>query len=990
MSILRSARSPAIAVRVALASSVRPFSAAALLRSAAKPLPKRNWAAPAPPTASTNAAQSGAAQPFKAREWSAPAPTPPAKSTNASQPGSGQPLKAREWGAPAPTPSAQSANDSQSGAGKSFKARDWGAAAPTPVKSRDWGSGGGSSGGTRDDRRLGGGVGSRNNNARNDRQNDRRNDRANGAARKDSHQRGSNPALQSGVSGNPRKRFRDGNANGGERGSQQQNRNNFNPQSAPAPRDWSSPRGTPNNAAKDNTQASGPDRSAAPPQDGAGSSGAVADAGSVSDYDGAGYDGGEDDSDWHSRRKPRRESRSLLHQPDGGYELPPTHHHSTKGGKVKLSREDRERSSRSWAFEDEDPAEIEAYEEAQRMEREKKERQAQKAALRARQLKDEMEKSVFIPSSITVSQLADKFGVKLIHLIRKMNQVGMPENHRRADYLLNSDEAGNLAIEFDLNPIIDEDKGFDIFPEPEGDLSECPLRPPVVTIMGHVDHGKTTLLDSLRHTSVAAGEAGGITQHIAAFSVPLSSLMKGSDVPKGATITFLDTPGHAAFTGMRARGAMVTDLIVLVVAADDGVMPQTKEVINLVHAAGDSVGLVVAINKCDKPMIDIERVKSNLGTEGILLEEDGGEIPSVRVSGLTGMGLDDLMETLSTLAEVRDLRARKQGKAEGYVLESHVDKGKGTITTVLVTRGTLKSGSIIVAGNTWAKVRQMTDSSGRSIRVATPGMPVTLTGWKDVPTAGDQMLEAPNEDRAKKCVANRLRDDERRAMAVDVQEVNARREEDRKLHDIEVEVKRQAKEDGSNVKEAVAAARRNAAAAAEVGRKELRIVIKGDVTGTVEAVVGSLKDIGNKEAGVKIVQTGVGNVCESDIDFAEATGAMVVGFNVECPRPMKSLAASGGVPVHCDSVIYRLIESVKTSVAALLPPKIEYRVTGEALVQQLFEIKISRKENKVIAGCKVANGVISKNEGVRVLRGTDREIVFEGKCNAIMTWGRTL
>lgn len=501
--------------------------------------------------------------------------------------------------------------------------------------------------------------------------------------------------------------------------------------------------------------------------------------------------------------------------------------------------------------------------------------------------------------------------------------------------------------------------------------------------MGHVDHGKTTLLDSLRNTQVAAGEAGGITQHIAAFSVPLTSLMKGADVSKDATVTFLDTPGHAAFTGMRARGALVTDLIVLVVAADDGVMPQTKEVIELVKAAGDSVGLVVAINKCDKPMIDIDRVKSNLGAEGILLEEDGGEVPSVRVSGLTGMGLDDLMETLSTLAEVRDLRARSEGKAEGYVLESHVDKGQGVITTVLVTRGTLMSGASIVAGNTWARVRQMTDSNGRSIRKATPGMPVTLTGWKSVPTAGDMLLEAPNDDRAKKAITNRLRDAERRAMAKDVEQVNERREQDRARAELEAAAVAAAVEKGINVTQALHAARRASEAAASTGYQELRLVIKGDVTGTIEAVVGSVQDIGNKEAGVKIVHTGVGDVSESDIDFAEATGATVIGFNVQCPRPMKTLAASGGVPVHCDSVIYRLIETVRQRVSALLPPKIEYRTTGEATVQQIFEITLDKKKTKKIAGSKVTNGVISKNEGVRVLRGPNRDIIFEGEIDTL-------
>lgn len=498
--------------------------------------------------------------------------------------------------------------------------------------------------------------------------------------------------------------------------------------------------------------------------------------------------------------------------------------------------------------------------------------------------------------------------------------------------------------------------------------------------MGHVDHGKTTLLDALRHTSVAAGEAGGITQHIGAFSVPLSSLMK--DVTDSdATITFLDTPGHAAFTGMRARGASVTDLVVLVVAADDGVMPQTKEVINLVQKEGDNVGLVVAINKCDKPQIDVDRVKSGLGSEGIILEEDGGDVPSVRVSGLAKLGLDDLVETLATLAEVRDLRARTEGKAEGWVLESNVDKGLGTVATVLVTRGTLRPGSNIVAGTTWAHIRKMTDSTGKPVDEAGPGTPVSVTGWRDVPTAGDQLLEAPSEAKAKMCIDNRLRDLERKALAADAEVINIRRQEDRLRLEAERAEMAVAKESGLNVQQALYTARKAAEEASSSGRKELRLIIKADVSGTVEAVVGSLSAIGNKEAGVKIIHTGVGEVSESDIMLGDAAEGTVIGFNVECPRAIQSAASDAGVPVVVDSVIYRLIENVRGRVAALLPPRIETRVTGEATVHQIFPLKSGRKLIKNIAGCKVMNGTISKMEKVRVLR--NREVVFEGNMDTL-------
>mgnify|MGYP002718888059 CR=1 FL=1 len=407
-------------------------------------------------------------------------------------------------------------------------------------------------------------------------------------------------------------------------------------------------------------------------------------------------------------------------------------------------------------------------------------------------------------------------------------------------------------------------------PEKPGQV--YPLRPPVVTIMGHVDHGKTTLLDALRNTAVAAGEAGGITQHIGAFSVPLKSLLPADAPPTDATITFLDTPGHAAFTGMRARGASVTDIVVLVVAADDGVMPQTKEVIELVKAEGDNVGLVVAINKIDKLGIDLERVRSELLTENVYLEEDGGDVQSVKVSGLSRIGLDDLVETLSTLAELRELRARRDGKAEGWVLESNIDRGIGRVATVLVTRGTLKVGAVVVAGQTMCKVRRMTDHTGKTVTSAGPGTPVVVTGWKEIPKAGDELLEAPNgEAEAKKVVANRIAQEERKKLLADTEVINVKRREDRDRLDAEHEEEEAIRKAGGNVFEAkLAASRRAAAKARENEFKELRVVIKGDVSGTVEAVEGVLSGIGNKEAGVKIISTGVGEVTESDIAMAEA------------------------------------------------------------------------------------------------------------------------
>ncbi|GMK56640.1 hypothetical protein CspeluHIS016_0304800 [Cutaneotrichosporon spelunceum] len=681
------------------------------------------------------------------------------------------------------------------------------------------------------------------------------------------------------------------------------------------------------------------------------------------------------DEDGRGRRRQQAASRSLLHSHREDPELPATHHHGAKDKKKKGERFNK----REWVLDEENDADLAEMDALKRMQEEKAARVRAKAASEARKAREALEKDVYIPGNISVAQLADKFGVKVIHLQRKMVELGMGEEMRGSAFLLNVDDATSLALEYNLNPVIDSDRGYDIYPEPEDDLSKCPLRPPVVTIMGHVDHGKTTLLDALRHTSVAAGEAGGITQHIGAFSVPLSSLQKDAD--SDATITFLDTPGHAAFTGMRARGASVTDLVVLVVAADDGVMPQTKEVINLVQKEGDNVGLVVAINKCDKPQIDVAKVKAGLGAEGIILEEDAGEVPSVRVSGLARLGLDDLVETLATLAEVRDLRAREDGKAEGWVLESHVDKGLGTVATVLVTRGTLRDGAPIVAGKTWARVRTMMDSTGHPVTEAGPGTPVSVTGWRDVPIAGDQLLEAPSEAKAKSCIDNRLRDEQRKQLAEDAEVINIRRQEDRlRLEAERVEVKA-AKEAGVSVQQALHNARRAAAEASESGRKELRLIIKADVSGTVEAVVGSLSAIGNKEAGVKIVHTAVGNVTESDVMLGDAADGTVIGFNVECPRAIQSAASDAGVPVITDGVIYRLIDNVRARVAALLPPRIETRVIGEATVSMIFPIKSGRKVVKNIAGCKVMNGTVSKMDKVRVLR--DREVVFEGPMDTL-------
>ncbi|QRV90039.1 Elongation factor Tu GTP binding domain [Ceratobasidium sp. AG-Ba] len=487
--------------------------------------------------------------------------------------------------------------------------------------------------------------------------------------------------------------------------------------------------------------------------------------------------------------------------------------------------------------------------------------------------------------------------------------------------------------------------------------------------MGHVDHGKTTLLDTLRSASVAAGEAGGITQHIGAFSVPIQS----SSTTGPRTVTFLDTPGHAAFSAMRARGAGVTDIVVLVVAADDGVMPQTKEVIELARrGAAEGEGglqLVVAINKCDKPG---DKVKKALLAEGVQLEEFGGDVPAVEVSGLTGAGLDTLTETLSTLAEMAELRAEVDIRAHGRVLESRVDKGRGPVATVLIQRGSLKAASALVAGTSWARVRQMTDDKGRPVSVAKPGDAVTVAGWKEVPSAGDEVLQVETEDAAKRAVVNRKRVQESRALAEDVERINEKRRADKILEEQE----RSNEEDGDT-----AVPNGVQAESTDPEVKELRLVIKGDVSGSIEAVAGALCGIGNKIAKVKIVSQSVGEISESDITLAKAVDGMIVGFNVNAPSKIHQLAERQGVPVLIEGIIYKLMDEIKKRVIALLPVTYEQRVLGEATVQEIFTISLKGRATTNIAGCRIVNGVIAKNAKARVMR--DGVEVYDGSIESL-------
>lgn len=640
-----------------------------------------------------------------------------------------------------------------------------------------------------------------------------------------------------------------------------------------------------------------------------------------------------------------------------------------------------------------------------------------------------LERNIFLPSVISVVMLATRMEKKLRAVQQVMTDLGMQDT--RPDLMLKFEDAEMIAAELNVVAIPNKDASFDIYPRPPPSSPEaaaaCPLRPPVVTIMGHVDHGKTTLLDKLRSTSVAQGEAGGITQHIGAFSVPISGREQDRGKKKGykgiQTITFLDTPGHAAFTAMRSRGAMVTDIVVLVVAADDGVMPQTREVIQLVKNANadmdssdagqQAVQLVVALNKVDKPDADPERVKRELLAAGVELEELGGDIPCVHVSGKTGKGLDELEETVATLAELADLRAERVGLPEGYVIESKVDKSRGNVATVLIKRGVLEKSSCVVAGTAWCKVRQILHSSGRPLAKALPGDPVLVTGWRELPTAGDMLLGGSDEQSCKKATENRKQLLKQKRLMEDVEQINEARRVKAELEEAEARrefeerrrrrAARLAADDGKDPMAVLAALDGNAPAVdadaeAELveqdstdgatgeasTRKLLNVIVKADFSGTVEAVVGAISSIGNAEAGVKIVSATVGEPSESDVAKAAALSATIIGFNV---TPSKSVLQSAAraqpnpVPIIVSDVIYRLMETVSSHVSALLPPLTEARVHGEATVSQIFDINVKGKTYKKIAGCKVTNGTIAKSNSVRVLRGTAREEVYRGKLD---------
>ncbi|XP_046658035.1 translation initiation factor IF-2, mitochondrial-like [Daphnia pulicaria] len=500
---------------------------------------------------------------------------------------------------------------------------------------------------------------------------------------------------------------------------------------------------------------------------------------------------------------------------------------------------------------------------------------------------------------------------------------------------------------------------------PPAKTSDCVPRHPVVTIMGHVDHGKTTLLDSLRHTRVVDGEFGGITQHIGAFEVCLDN---------GEMITFLDTPGHAAFTAMRSRGAHVTDIVVLVVAADDGVMEQTRESIRLANEA--KVPIIVAINKVDKREADIARTKNMLMAQGLVLEEAGGDVQTVAVSALKGTGLQELIETINTQATLLDLKADPKGLVEATVIESRTDPFRGKLSTAIIQRGTLRKGSILVAGTAWAKVRSMFDDQGKPIQQAPPSTPVEIVGWKDLPSAGDEIFEVETERRAHEVISFRQSLKSKEKLDDDLVVIQQKVEE----HLKDYKVKLGEKQRMGKMRYKIRGIRPRATKEISAGPK-LSIIIKGDVDGSVEALLDVLDSYQSEKCTLDLIHYGVGPITESDIKLAEPFNAIVYAFNTGVAQPnVRQLAKLQKVQIKDYNIIYRLFDDLRSEMEKLLPPTEAEEIIGEANVLQEFIVTEGRHKLPV-AGCRCVKGMLKKAAFFRLIRGEDS--IYEGRAASI-------
>ncbi len=561
----------------------------------------------------------------------------------------------------------------------------------------------------------------------------------------------------------------------------------------------------------------------------------------------------------------------------------------------------------------------------------RKQERARQKAMGAPVEREKVIRDVQLPEAIMVSELANRMAERVADVVKSLMQMGMMVTQNQT---IDADTAELIIEEFGhkVTRVSDSDVE-DVIKEVEDSDDDLQPRPPVITIMGHVDHGKTSLLDAIRDARVVAGEAGGITQHIGAYQVKTDG---------GTTLTFLDTPGHAAFTSMRSRGAQVTDIVVLVVAADDAVMPQTIEAIN--HAKAAEVPMIVAINKIDKPEANPDKVRTDLLQHEVIVEKMSGEVQDVEVSAVTGQGLDELLEAIALQAEILELKANPDRAAQGAVIEAQLDVGRGPVATVLVQNGTLRQGDIFVVGEQYGKVRALINDKGDRVKEAGPSVPVEVLGLNGTPEAGDVLNVTETEAQAREIAAYReqaAKDKRAAAGAATTLE----------------QLMQKAKED-ENV-------------------AELPILVKADVQGSAEAIVQAMEKIGNDEVRVRVLHSGVGAITETDIGLAEASGAPVMGFNVRANASARNTANQKGVEIRYYSVIYDLVDDVKAAASGLLSAEIREKFIGYAEIREVFKVTGVGK----VAGCLVTEGVARRSAGVRLLR--DNVVIHEGTLKTL-------
>jgi translation initiation factor IF-2 len=546
--------------------------------------------------------------------------------------------------------------------------------------------------------------------------------------------------------------------------------------------------------------------------------------------------------------------------------------------------------------------------------------------------KEKLVREVTVPETITIQELANRMSERAVDVIKLLMKQG---HMAQINDVIDADTAQLLAEELghSVKRVAEADVEEGLFDAADDPAALVP-RPPVVTIMGHVDHGKTSLLDAIRSTDVAAGEAGGITQHIGAYQVTS---------PSHGKVTFIDTPGHAAFTAMRARGAKVTDIVVLVVAADDGVMPQTVEAIH--HAQAAHVPMIVAINKIDKADAKPERVRSELLQHEVQVETLGGQVLDVEVSATKKTNLDKLLDTIGLQAEILALKANPNRPAEGTVIEAKLDRGRGPVATVLVQRGTLKVGDIIVAGAEWGRVRALVSDTGAPIDLAGPSTPVEVLGFTGTPEAGDRLAVVESEGRAREVTDYRVRQKRDKVAA---RATGMRGSLEQMMSQLKT-----------------------------AGRKDLALIVKADVQGSLEAIIGALEKLGTAEVGARVIHAGVGGITESDVTLAEASGVPIIGFNVRAHKEAREAAERAGIEIRYYNIIYNLVDDVKAAMSGLLAPTIRENTLGNAQILEIF--KVSKVGN--VAGCRVTDGKVERGANVRLIR--DDVVVHEGKLSQL-------